>query len=204
MRMDMEKLKNLWKKTDQGKKALSKKEKWILFLLIGVLIAVLFIPIEEKDFEEMKMQENSTEEIRIMDSKKEAVHAYEKELSEKLVCILEQMEGAGKVSAWVTISESAEVVFSLEGTKEMTKLEEADSAGGTRIEETSIVNQSVVLDTNGNPYIIKTIEPKVEGVFVVAEGAGNSTVKKNITEAVEVLFDIDVHRIKVAKKKVEE
>ena len=202
--MDMEKLKNLWKKTDQGKKALSKKEKWILFLLIGVLIAVLFIPIEEKDFEEMKMQENSTEEIRIMDSKKEAVHAYEKELSEKLVCILEQMEGAGKVSAWVTISESAEVVFSLEGTKEMTKLEEADSAGGTRIEETSIVNQSVVLDTNGNPYIIKTIEPKVEGVFVVAEGAGNSTVKKNITEAVEVLFDIDVHRIKVAKKKVEE
>lgn len=202
--MDMEKLKNLWKKTDQGKKALSKKEKWILFLLIGVLIAVLFIPIEEKDFQEMKMQENSTEEIRIMDSKKEAVHAYEKELSEKLVCILEQMDGAGKVSAWVTISESAEVVFSLEGTKEMTKLEEADSAGGTRIEETSIVKQSVVLDTNGNPYIIKTIEPKVEGVFVVAEGAGNSTVKKNITEAVEVLFDIDVHRIKVAKKKVEE
>lgn len=200
----MEKLKNLWKKTDQGKKALSKKEKWILFLLIGVLIAVLFIPIEEKDFQEMKMQENSTEEIRIMDSKKEAVHAYEKELSEKLVCILEQMDGAGKVSAWVTISESAEVVFSLEGTKEMTKLEEADSAGGTRIEETSIVKQSVVLDTNGNPYIIKTIEPKVEGVFVVAEGAGNSTVKKNITEAVEVLFDIDVHRIKVAKKKVEE
>ena len=204
MEMNMEKLKHLWKKTDQGKKPMSKKEKWILYLLVGVLIAVLFIPIEEKDFVEDKMQENNTVEVSLADSKKEAVHTYEKALSEELERILEQMDGAGKVSAWVTISESAEVVFSLEGTKETKKLEEADSAGGTRTEETSNFNQNVVLDANGNPYVIKTIEPKVEGVFVVAEGAGNSTVKKNITEAVEVLFDIDVHRIKVAKKKVEE
>ena len=41
-------------------------------------------------------------------------------------------------------------------------------------------------------------------MLVLAEGAGNGTVKKNITEAVEVLFGIEAHRIKVAKKKVEE
>ena len=52
--------------------------------------------------------------------------------------------------------------------------------------------------------MVKTLQPKVEGVLVIAEGAGNSVVKKNISEAVEVLFGIDAHRIKVAKKKVEE
>ena len=51
---------------------------------------------------------------------------------------------------------------------------------------------------------MKTLQPEVEGVLVVAEGADSSVVKKNITEAVEVLFGIDAHRIKVGKKKAEE
>ena len=62
----------------------------------------------------------------------------------------------------------------------------------------------MVTDSTGNPYIVKTLQPDVEGVLVVAEGADDSIVKKNISEAVQVLFGIDVHRIKVAKKKAEE
>ncbi len=38
---------------------------------------------------------------------------------------------------------------------------------------------------------------KVEGVVVVAQGANNGRVKQHITEAVQALFDIEMHKIKV-------
>lgn len=37
----------------------------------------------------------------------------------------------------------------------------------------------------------------VEGIVVLAEGAGNAVVVRNITEVVQALFDVDAHKIKV-------
>ena len=48
-------------------------------------------------------------------------------------------------------------------------------------------------------FVKKVIYPKIEGVVVCAQGGGNATVNKNITEAIQVLFGIDVHKIKVIK-----
>jgi stage III sporulation protein AG len=53
--------------------------------------------------------------------------------------------------------------------------------------------------SGGEPYVVKEIEPEVEGILVVAEGAGNETVVNEITYAVQVLFDVPVHKIKVVK-----
>ena len=49
--------------------------------------------------------------------------------------------------------------------------------------------------------MVKTTSPQVEGVLVVCEGAGVGTVSKNITDAIEVLFGIEPHKIKVVKMK---
>lgn len=200
----IEKIKSLWKKNEGTTKNMSKKEKWIMLFLFGLLAAVLLIPMENKSSTDT-VSEQTTETKELITSKRtQNMNEYETYLSEQLVEILTQLDGAGKVDAWVTVSESEELVFSLEGTEETTSLNEEDSAGGTRTEEKESKNQTVIVDSNGNPYVTKTIQPKVEGVFVVAEGAGNSVVKKNISDAIEVLFGIDAHRIKVAKKKLEE
>ena len=45
---------------------------------------------------------------------------------------------------------------------------------------------------------------KVRGVVVVAEGAGNATVNKKISEAVKALFSIDVHKISIVKMRSRE
>ena len=37
----------------------------------------------------------------------------------------------------------------------------------------------------------------VEGIVVLAQGAGNAVVVRNITEVVQALFDVDAHKIKV-------
>lgn len=46
-------------------------------------------------------------------------------------------------------------------------------------------------------FVVKTIYPKVEGVVVVAEGAGTGKVTQHIIEAIQALFPIELHKIKV-------
>ena len=46
---------------------------------------------------------------------------------------------------------------------------------------------------------IKTIFPKIEGVVVLAQGVGTGTISKDILEAVQALFGVEAHKIKVLK-----
>ena len=39
-------------------------------------------------------------------------------------------------------------------------------------------------DTGGDPFVVKTITPKVEGVLVVAEGAGKGNMAGEITQII--------------------
>ena len=41
----------------------------------------------------------------------------------------------------------------------------------------------------------------MEGILVIADGGGNAVVAKNLTEAVQALFGIEAHKIKVIEKK---
>lgn len=204
-------LKNIIQKMGKSEhvKQMTPKEKWMLFLLTGLLLAVILFPTGDKENNVL----NNSEKV----SGRETVSAelgigmtginssqYEIYLSQKLEEILSEIDGAGKVQAWVTLAGSSEKVLIQEKDEEESLLEEADSVGGVRKEEKNNVDETVIKNSNGDPYVVKTLQPEVEGVLVVAEGGGNSVVKKNISEAVEVLFGIDAHRIKVAKKKMEE
>ena len=50
-----------------------------------------------------------------------------------------------------------------------------------------------------SPYVVKELEPKVQGVVVIAEGGGNPAVQQNILEAVQALFPVEAHKIKIMK-----
>lgn len=51
----------------------------------------------------------------------------------------------------------------------------------------------------GVPILEKEIRPRIAGVVVSAQGGGNPKVQAEITEAVEALFDVPSHKIKVLK-----
>ena len=82
--------------------------------------------------------------------------------------------------------------------------EEEDSEGGTRtVEEntsdkTSIYEQES--DGSSTPYVSKELSPEIEGVVVIADGGGNAVVAQNITEAVQALFGVEAHKIKIMKR----
>ena len=49
------------------------------------------------------------------------------------------------------------------------------------------------------PYVASEEYPRVTGVLIVAKGGGNPVVVGNIQAAVEALFQVEPHKIKVMK-----
>lgn len=64
----------------------------------------------------------------------------------------------------------------------------------------NILNQMQGIE-NVHVMITYQDKAKVEGVVVVAEGAGNGVIVQKITEVVRALFDVDSHKIKVIDSK---
>ena len=46
----------------------------------------------------------------------------------------------------------------------------------------------------------KEMRPEISGVVVTADGGGSPTVQAEISAAVEALFDVPSHKIKVLKR----
>lgn len=127
---------------------------------------------------------------------------YEQFLERRLENILSKMEGAGDVVCMVTLAQSAEQIIEkdLEVSDEV--IEETDSQGGMRTtNQNSRTEMTIYHDgENGSPYVSKQISPKVEGVLVLSEGGDNAVVAKNINEAIQALFGIAPHKIRIVKK----
>lgn len=184
-----------------------KKENMIVFVLIGILLLVIAIPIGEDKTEE----ESPTGE----DKEKEAETLYEMQQDENLeYCLqlesrieelLSSMDGVGEVQAMVTLVTSKELVVEKDEPVTRSTITENDGDGGSRSTNESSFDYETIYETDndGNkiPYVIKQIEPEIQGITVVAQGGGNALVQKNISEVLEALFHVDAHKIKVVKMK---
>ena len=179
-------------------KALLEKKQWkgkdlmLVIVIIGVLFAVLAIPATDDKEEDTTTE--SPADTTVYDS-----GDYQEELENQLEEILSKMDGVGKVKVMITLEASSkEVVEKDWSTSQSTNQNDMEIQTGTSVskEETT-----VYADTNaGNiPYVIQEIYPEVEGVLVVAEGGDNSYVNLAITDAIQALFGIDVHKIKIVK-----
>lgn len=207
------------KRLREGKKP--GKDQFIIFILAGILLIVIALPTSDRSGKKAEKSgiwdstadkidstkaPSDTEEIPLGDKKTET-EEYADYLENKLEQVISEMEGAGKVKVTVTISASREKVVEKDMPTVKNDTLENDSEGGTRSisgmdckEETVYTKES---DGSESPYVVKTIEPVVEGVAVVAQGADRPGVSKNITDMIVALFDVEPHKIKVVKMKSE-
>ena len=81
-------------------------------------------------------------------------------------------------------------------------VQEADSSGGTRTTTTVQNERKTVCGMGEAPYVVQELSPTVEGVLVVAQGAGSASVKKQIEETIEALFGLEAHKISIMKMEV--
>ena len=131
-------------------------------------------------------------------------YKYVNDMEKELKAALENAAGVGRTEVMITLKASSEKV-ALKDNPYDTSNEHNSPGDGTLIEKNSSKrDETTVYEENGNdktPYIIKKIEPQVNGVLVVAEGGDNPEVKKEIIETIQVLFGVELHKIKVMKLK---
>lgn len=187
------------------KKKLSLKEigidKLIMIFLAGILLLVLSIPSFTKTDTGSKTAE-STGTARVQnESSTEA--DYTRQMEQKLTDILSEVEGIGKIKVMITLKASKERVPLKDSPYTEESDTQEDGAGGTKESKSVTREDETVMVSDGSgqsqPYVVKETEPKVEGILVLAQGGDNSKLINEIVEAVQVLFDVPSHKIKVMK-----
>lgn len=195
-----------------------KKDQLLIGLLTGVLLIVVAIPVKKEDGkrsqtgqgEKTSQSENGTlwdgggdEGDGNGKEQGGALDAYTRGMEERLSEALSQVEGVGKVKVLITWKTSAEKVVEKDMPFSSQRVEEEDGNGGQRITTEEERGAETIYqqaeDGSRTPYVVKEIRPQAEGVLVIAQGGGNPTTAQNILEAVQALFPLDSHKIKIMK-----
>lgn len=173
----------------------NKKIYWILSLAaICVISLIAMSGIEKKEIASKdEINNNITQEELSNESSKDT-------LEEKLKNILSQIDGAGEVDVMITYESSEEIqpAFNTNTTTEETK--EVDKQGGERTVTTSSENKTMITSSANEPIVIKTNQPKINGVIVVATGAKDLTVKETLYSAVQTALQVQGHQVEIYTK----
>lgn len=206
----------LLSKVEQVKKL--KKDQLLIILLSGVLLLVIALPVDkiktkngqdaERDYLEEIFEPNDTDSAGGQAEEEENQETfgenYAREMESKLKEVLSSMDQVGKVEVLITLKTSEEKIVEKDLPVTRSNSEEVDAEGGRRNVNNMDSGENTIYETDSGkstPYVIKTTSPLVEGVVVVCEGEGIGTVNKDITEAVQALFGIEAHKIKVVRMK---
>ena len=180
-------------------------KQWVMLLLAGVCCLVIVFPMGDKNNSTINETDRGHPE-RELYAEKEPVQEtnYEAGLEERLENLLSGVEHVGKVKVMITVSNSGQKNVLQDGSRETEQVTETDSAGGNRHSVSEKKEGTTVFyDIAGEsvPYILSETYPEITGVVVIAEGSGTGTVDLDILNAVQVLFDVPAHKIKIMKMK---
>lgn len=180
-----------------------RKDRLLILLLSGVLLLVITLPVSDKSGEEDSSLSQGEQAAGTGLSGGEDYAQYmEKRLEEAL----SEVSGVGKAKVMVTLRSTSEKVVEKDEEQESETVTEQDSQGGTRTTARSSSSGTTVYGESDSgasagqePYVTKELTPSVEGVVVIAQGGDQPVTVQNITEAVQALFNVDTHKIKVMK-----
>lgn len=202
-----------------------KKDQLLIIVLSGVLLMIIALPAngDEKKSSERSLMPSSVNEksesfgndtdkdnlprIQTRDDTTGDLSmedVYICAMEDKVEKILSNIDQVGRAQVIITLKSSGEKIVEKDVPVTRSNTDEQDSQGGSRILNSIDSGEATVYETESGkstPYVVKTTSPQVEGVLVVCEGAGRGNVSKNITDAIEVLFGIEPHKIIVVKMK---
>lgn len=183
-------------------KNLNDKDKRKIYSLISIagicvvsLVLLSCFPSSNKDDKKIGKTES--------DKKVEKQIAKESEkddLESKLTTILSKIDGAGDVDVMITFDSSEEIQPAFNSNQTTETTEEKDAQGGERTVTTSSENKTMITSTSSDPVVIKTTEPKIKGVIVVASGASDPSVKETLYSAVQTSLQVAGHQVEIYSK----
>lgn len=200
-----------------------RRDNLLILVLLGVLLFIVALPVKKEDpaatdtgmeiteqynagiltsSGQQNVAQQETVDVGTWAVTADSTEEYAAYLEGKLKKMLESVRGVGEVEVMITLESSEERIVEKDMTAERSQTEEQDSAGGTRTVSSSNTGYQTVYQegSQGSPFVVKTITPKVEGVLVVAEGAGKGNMTGEITQVVQALFGVEAHKVKVLEK----
>ncbi len=200
-----------------------RRDNLLILVLLGVLLFIVALPVKKEDpaatdtgmeiteqynagiltsSGQQNVAQQETVDVGMQAVTAGSTEEYAAYLEEKLKKMLESIRGVGEVEVMITLESSEERIVEKDMTAERSQTEEQDSAGGTRTVSSSNTGYQTVYQegSQGSPFVVKTLTPKVEGVLVVAEGAGKGNMTGEITQIAQALFGVEAHKVKVLEK----
>ncbi len=207
-------------------KSLKGRDKWLFLLTIGVILCILAFPsgkgagaskssmaggnaagaavsgfgegMNAGGDENMDGQEAQPAAGRVISD-------YGQALEDRVKEILKGVEGVGEVEVMIVMKSSAEKIIQVDNTTSRSVTQEQDTEGGTRSIESQEQEHSTVLtggsgSTGSGPIVTKEVYPEISGIVISASGGGNPAVQAEISAAMEALFGLPAHKIKVLKR----
>ncbi|MDO5521687.1 MAG: stage III sporulation protein AG [bacterium] len=177
--------------------------KIVIVLAVGIIILIVLSDslssLTGTTKNTKKTTSTSTQNVQNSNQTDEYIETLENRLKQ----VLMKVEDMGQVEVMITVKSSRESVVLKDQNKEESKTEEEDSAGGSRKNSSSNSEDKTVFQQSesgvSSPYTLKELEPEIEGILVIADGGNNEVMKSEVVAAVQVLFNVPAHKIKVMK-----
>ncbi len=161
------------------------KEKLILLAAAGILLvgASYFENIrEDKGRIEKEDTENDSD--------------YQTMMEEKVKNLVENIKGISKVSVVISLQSGSEKILQEDEDNALS----SDKEGESKKSNSSSTKKSTVIfsqDNGEEPYVVKELYPKVEGIAITGKGFFDETLKSQIMNMLSSLFDVPLHKISV-------
>lgn len=127
--------------------------------------------------------------------------SYEEGLEQRIRTILSGVEGVGAVDVMVVLKSTEEKVIRIDRNTSSAVTEDKAADGTGRVTRQQELSENTVFgDGDSSPVVEKQLLPEISGIIVSADGGGSAVVKTEISEAMEALFGLPSHKIKVLKR----
>ena len=124
--------------------------------------------------------------------------SYEEELEARIGRLLSQVEGVGEADVMVVLKSSEERVYRVDQNQMVSQLDGNEDSQGEKRQELS--ESTVLAGQDQEPVMEKELRPEISGIVISAEGGGSAVVRAEVSEAMEALFGLPQHKIKVLKR----
>ncbi len=195
-------------KMEKIKEKITKKSNKFTYMIILIIIAGVMILVVSYFNDSTPTFLNLSNDTTFQENKREenlsTSTTYQDKVKNELKNILSKVKGVGEVDVIIHFEGGEERIPALDSEKSNTVTEERDSNGGNRVNNNNKDGTKVVMSSQGNstePLILKTYNPKIIGILIVAEGADDTRLSYELTKIVSSLYDISESKVSVIPMK---
>lgn len=169
-------------------------DKLLLMTAAGIVLALVSFP-QSCSMTQKKETVIETTSANSMD--------YTATLEDKLENVIGKIDGVEGVSVMITLKSSKEKIVLKDTPTESHLITERSTDTSSEEKELISSDTSVLVkmeDGSEIPYVIKELEPDIEGVAVIYSGRTGAKTTYKITSIIKALFELEVHKISVIEQ----